>query len=330
MKWYSKLIIPALLCLCMFCISVNAQTGIGTTTPDTSSILDVYSSNKGLLVPRIALTAANAATPVTNPAISLLVYNTATAGTAPNNVVPGHYYWTGSRWYPVVNKGINPGDMQYWNGTQWIAIPAGTNGQTLTWCNGKPQWGPCTSTPVTVKPANNQYEYFISNLFPNANQPTSTQILISSWTTGGQPADSRQLIRFDYAGIPVNATIDSARLYLYADPAPSNGNLTDAHFGPTNSFTIQRITSTWTLATSFTWNNQPAATTVNQVTIPQSTSSFQDCVADVTQLVKDQIANGNNGFYMRLVTEQTYNSRQYLSSKSSDANKHPRIVIYYH
>ncbi|MGB3773670.1 MAG: tail fiber domain-containing protein, partial [Leeuwenhoekiella sp.] len=29
---------------------------------------------------------------------SLLVYNTATAGTSPTSVVPGFYYWTGSRW----------------------------------------------------------------------------------------------------------------------------------------------------------------------------------------------------------------------------------------
>jgi hypothetical protein len=29
------------------------------------------------------------------------VYNTATAGTAPNNVVPGYYYWNGSAWIQI-------------------------------------------------------------------------------------------------------------------------------------------------------------------------------------------------------------------------------------
>ncbi|MDE3235648.1 MAG: hypothetical protein KGO81_06820 [Bacteroidota bacterium] len=73
-----------------------AQVGIGTTTPDASAKLDVNSTNKGFLPPRVALTATNAAGPITSPATGLLVYNTATAGTTPNNVVPGYYYNSGS------------------------------------------------------------------------------------------------------------------------------------------------------------------------------------------------------------------------------------------
>ncbi|WP_181248523.1 SusF/SusE family outer membrane protein [Flavobacterium magnum] len=40
-------------------------------------------------------------------------------------------------------NGNNPGDMLFWNGTQWQTVPAGYNGQTLTFCNGVPTWGPC-------------------------------------------------------------------------------------------------------------------------------------------------------------------------------------------
>jgi hypothetical protein len=39
--------------------------------------------------------------------------------------------------------GNNPGDMQYWDGTKWVLISNGTTGQTLTFCYGKPVWGPC-------------------------------------------------------------------------------------------------------------------------------------------------------------------------------------------
>ncbi|MBT1708812.1 hypothetical protein KK062_11285 [Fulvivirgaceae bacterium PWU5] len=76
------------------------NVGINATgaAPDASAILDVASTSKGLLVPRVALTATNAAGPITSPATSLLVYNTATAGSAPNNVVPGYYYWNGTTW----------------------------------------------------------------------------------------------------------------------------------------------------------------------------------------------------------------------------------------
>jgi hypothetical protein len=329
MKQYFMLRISALLCLCAFSLGSNAQMGIGTTTPDSSSILDVYSSNKGLLVPRIALTATNVAAPVNNPATSLMVYNTATAGTPPNNVMPGFYYWTGSRWYPVVNKGTNFGDMQYWNGTQWVAIPAGSQGQTLTWCSGKPQWGPCVPISLSLNPVNNQYEGFITSYY-STNWTVADQLSIGSWTFSGTPYSDRSLLRFDYSGLPPTAVIDSAKLLLYADPTPINGNLVDAHFGTANAFYIQRITNTWTSPSAFTWSTPPTSTTVNQVTIPQSTSSFQDCVANVTEIVKDQISNGNNGFLMRLVTEQYYNIRQYVSSKNTDTTRHPKLLIYFH
>jgi len=38
-------------------------------------------------------------------------------------------------------SGTNPGDMQYWNGSAWVMIPKGYQGQTLTYWNGKPVWG---------------------------------------------------------------------------------------------------------------------------------------------------------------------------------------------
>jgi len=74
--------------------------GINSTgaNPDASAKLDIVSSNKGFLIPRVALTATNAAGPITSPATGLMVYNTATAGTSPNNVTPGFYYWNVSQW----------------------------------------------------------------------------------------------------------------------------------------------------------------------------------------------------------------------------------------
>jgi hypothetical protein len=95
-----------ILVLAFFLVSLNgnAQTGIGTTTPSPSAKLEVASSNQGFLPPRIALTATNAASPVTSPATGLLVYNTATAGTAPNNVAPGYYYWNGSAWVAILSN----------------------------------------------------------------------------------------------------------------------------------------------------------------------------------------------------------------------------------
>lgn len=81
----------------------SQNVGIGIATPNASAKLDITSTNSGLLIPRVALTAANAAGPVTAPATSLLVYNTATAGAGFNQVTPGFYYWNGTRWVRMAN-----------------------------------------------------------------------------------------------------------------------------------------------------------------------------------------------------------------------------------
>lgn len=87
---------------------LNAQNiGINSTgaAPAASAGLDVDFTNKGLLIPRVALTAKNAAGPIAAPATSLLVYNTATAGVSPNNVFPGYYYWDGAAWVAIGGSG---------------------------------------------------------------------------------------------------------------------------------------------------------------------------------------------------------------------------------
>lgn len=71
-------------------IAINSTGAVA----DASAILDVSSANSGILIPRVALTATSNASPVTGPATSLLVYNTATV----NDVTPGYYYWNGAAW----------------------------------------------------------------------------------------------------------------------------------------------------------------------------------------------------------------------------------------
>ena len=70
----------------LFGITLSAYTqgnvGIGTNTPSPSAKLDIDVSSdatkSGLLIPRVDLTATNLAAPISSPATSLLVYNTAT------------------------------------------------------------------------------------------------------------------------------------------------------------------------------------------------------------------------------------------------------------
>ncbi|MCO6175393.1 hypothetical protein NHF50_10090, partial [Flavobacterium sp. NRK F10] len=72
-----------------------SQVGINTALPNSSSVLDVVATDRGVLIPRLSLTGSTDATTITNGnVVSLLVYNTATAA----DVVPGYHFWDGTKW----------------------------------------------------------------------------------------------------------------------------------------------------------------------------------------------------------------------------------------
>ncbi len=95
----------------LFSIQVFAQTGIGTTTPNASAKLDVFSTNKGFLPPRVTLTSVSDATTIASPAEGLLVYNLGSVG-----LQAGYYYWNGANWATIATatsagNGVTASDM---------------------------------------------------------------------------------------------------------------------------------------------------------------------------------------------------------------------------
>jgi len=100
-----KRLLPLLFILAF--ISVSAQVGIGTTSPESS--LDVVSSNSGILIPRISLTMTTVMAPVLVATESELIYNTATTG----DVIPGFYYWDSVKWVSIV--GPSKSNEVFWN-----------------------------------------------------------------------------------------------------------------------------------------------------------------------------------------------------------------------
>jgi len=126
-----KLFFPVLLLLC-FKASFSQNIGINSTgsAPDPSAGLDVSFSNKGLLIPRLGLSGATDVSTISSPATSLLIYNTATAGTAPNNVSPGYYYFNGSAWVRL-GSFISSGNNIYFN-TGNVGIGSSSPANLLT------------------------------------------------------------------------------------------------------------------------------------------------------------------------------------------------------
>jgi uncharacterized protein (TIGR02145 family) len=87
--------------------TLSGTLGVGTSSPNTSAMVEVDATNKGVLLPRVTLSGSTDATTIATPATSLLVYNTATV----SDVVPGYYYNSGTSGSPVwvrLNAGTLP------------------------------------------------------------------------------------------------------------------------------------------------------------------------------------------------------------------------------
>ena len=71
------------------------------TTPASSSVLDVKSTSKGFLPPRVALTSNKDVSTIASPTNGLLIYNTGTGGL----IEKGIYYWCDSVWIKPLSGG---------------------------------------------------------------------------------------------------------------------------------------------------------------------------------------------------------------------------------
>lgn len=99
-----KKIYALLFCFSLLASMSNAQnsfpasgsTGIGTISPDASSILEMQSTKQGMLVPRMTKNQRDA---IVSPATGLMIYQT--------NSTPGFYYYSGTVWTAISSKGAN-------------------------------------------------------------------------------------------------------------------------------------------------------------------------------------------------------------------------------
>jgi hypothetical protein len=83
----------------------SSNIGIGTSSPETSAMLDISSNDKGILIPRVSLLSTTDIVTVNNPVVSLLVYNTNSAIVGGSGV--GFYYWDGTSWMQMGSGGAS-------------------------------------------------------------------------------------------------------------------------------------------------------------------------------------------------------------------------------
>jgi Concanavalin A-like lectin/glucanases superfamily len=216
-------------------------------------------------------------------------------------------------------KLLNSGQISFANSTS-----------KLTFGNGTVQTIAFTSQP---NPSNSK-DSFISSFVPNTNHGTSNYMGPYAGTQGGITNLNRTFVAFDLSSIPTNAVVDSAYLNLYYSQAVIDifypqSTYFDGHVGDTR-FWVQKITQPWS-ASTITWNNQPTATTINQIGIPVHTSKTQNYKIDVKNFVQDMVLNpvNNHGFMLKLQNETPYTLVALTSSDDANPNIRPKIQVYY-
>ena len=93
-----KKLLTAVLLLCAAYVQAQVKIGNNPSTIDANSLLELESTNKGFLAPRVTLTSLTSVSPLsgTVPA-GMLVYNSA------GSLTYGYYYWDGTEWKKLEN-----------------------------------------------------------------------------------------------------------------------------------------------------------------------------------------------------------------------------------
>jgi len=175
-----KLLLSAFVAFAMLASTkALAQQGFGTNTPNKSAAVDIVSSQRGLLVPRLDLSSIVVAAPVDAPAHGLLVYNkvtsTLTGTEVANNVTPGFYYWERN----------NTTDETAWQG-KWVRIVSSNTEKKVIVEEGNnvkvvaDDAGLTTIYTVSVTGGNGNGQVLVS--VPNTDPATSAdEPFVSEW-----------------------------------------------------------------------------------------------------------------------------------------------------
>jgi hypothetical protein len=239
--------------LTSFCLYAQNGVAINTTgaASNPSAILDVSSSDMGVLIPRVNLTTTNSASPVISPATSLMVYNNANV----NDVTPGFYFWDGSEWEPL-GGGASTAPTGPWTLTNNNIYPIQLSNNV----------GIGTSTPD------------ISASLEISS--TNSGILIPRMTSSQRnaiqnPAIGLQIFNLDCMGVDYwNGSCWISMSPPLSHPGAITASNTVFCSATSQTFSISSVTG----ATNYVWTTPPGST----ITSGQGTTSVQVLFGDIS------------------------------------------------
>ncbi|MEY3422451.1 MAG: hypothetical protein RIR48_2768 [Bacteroidota bacterium] len=190
------------------------QTKIGDnpTVINPNSILELESTNQGLLMPRVALDSTANAAPLTAHIAGMTVYNTATV----KNVTPGYYYNDGTKWVRALTSGL---------GNLNTPTVIGTGPENTLSITGLSQGNSNTDEVITIDPVTGQLKKISLSMLVKEEQmvymATNGQI---QFNTPMEITDINK-INVYRNGIRIGVTaIDAITIQLEPDAIPVAGD----------------------------------------------------------------------------------------------------------
>jgi len=105
----------------------------------------------------------------------------------------------------LIADGTRFGDMNYWDGTKWVPISIGSQGQTLTFCEGKPAWVYGDACPGAVASLNCSGAINNGTLTQKSNS-TGVSTLIPYTGGNGRSFEGKEIYSIGVFGLKATLT----------------------------------------------------------------------------------------------------------------------------
>jgi uncharacterized protein (TIGR02145 family) len=126
-------------------------------------------------------------------------------------------------------SGTSSGEMKYWDGSSWVSLTPGTNGQGLTLCDGLPTWttgGICPGKITTLNCAG----VSVNGSLNNVTAASNVSFLISYSGGNGRPYSSQSISSTGVVGLTATlqvgsfATGNGSLIFIVSGTPSSLGN----------------------------------------------------------------------------------------------------------
>ena len=317
----------AMFSLLLLATNAKAQIGIGTTSPDSSSVIDLRSSTRGILIPRMTSLQRKA---IAAPAKGLMVFDNDSAY---------FFFYNGTGWVSIksnttasyiAGSGINISaggtisaqmGTAKWNANRIASQPVSptlpSNNQVLKWNSGLNEWTPATDTAgaatysagtglsltgTTFSAQNTSAQWNASQIEGtgvSSSSPTSGQVLKYNSTTGKWEPNADNNTTYNAgAGIVITGTLISADSANAVWNSNKIQNVSVSTTAPTNGQVLQYSSSTgkWMPNTISTGTNYTsgAGITISGTTISADSTNAAWNANKIQSKKISPVSPGNN------------------------------------